>query len=49
MFGHEGKNSILSYLKEQGLATHLQVSKKSMVKQMTKFEVTVELTLKGLK
>jgi len=49
MFGHEGDNSILGFLKEKGLATYIQVSKKSMVKQMTKFEVTVELTAKGLK
>ena len=49
LLGHEGKNSILSYLKDLGYATFLQVQKKSILKQMTKFEVSIELTPKGLK
>lgn len=49
MLGHEGPNSVLSYLKSEGWATYLNVSKKSIIKQFTKFEVTVELTPKGMK
>lgn len=49
IFGHEGQNSILSYLKSEGWATFLQVSKKSMLKQLTKFELNIELTPRGMK
>lgn len=49
LFGHEGQNSILSYLKSEGLATFLQVSKKGIIKSFTKFELTIELTPKGFK
>lgn len=47
LFGHEGQNCILSYLKSEGLATFLQVQKKSIVKSFTKFDMTIELTPKG--
>ena len=49
IFGHEGQNSILSYLKSEGWATFLQVSKKSIIRQITKFELNIELTAKGMK
>lgn len=48
LFGHEGENSILSFLKAEGLATFLQVSKHSVALCMTKYELNIELTKKGL-
>lgn len=36
-------------MKSEGWATFLQVSKKSIIKQYTKFELTIELTPKGFK
>lgn len=49
IFGDEGQNSILSYLKSEGWATFLQVTKKSIIRQITKFELNIELTPRGMK
>ena len=49
LFGYEGKNSILSYLKSEGLANFLQANKHSVGNFMTKFELCIELTEKGVK
>jgi len=48
VFGNEGEGSLLSYLKTEGLATNLVVGKVSVAYCMTKFEVNVDLTEKGL-
>jgi len=48
VFGNEGEGSLLSYLKSEGLATNLVVGKVSVAYCMTKFEVNVDLTEKGL-
>lgn len=48
LFGYEGQNSILSHLKHEGLATFLQVGKHSIAYCLTKFEINIELTKKGL-
>lgn len=46
LFGHQGPKSIISYLKKEGLATSLEVRKKS-IGTMTKFEVVIGLTQAG--
>lgn len=48
LFGHEGENSILSYLKDKGWATYLQICKHSIGFCLTKFEINIELTQAGL-
>jgi len=48
LFGHEGTNSVLSYLKSQGWATGLETRRKSMCGCMTKFDVNIELTKDGV-
>ena len=49
MFGHEGKNSLYSILKEEGLITSLGCHSEHDMRVMTSFLVTVELTEKGFK
>ncbi len=48
LFGHEGKNSLLSLLIEQGLAEGLSAGKENLMDLFSTFEVEVELTKKGL-
>jgi len=48
LIGHEGENSVLSYLKDEGLALTLGASGHNMLWSFSRFEVTVKLTKKGL-
>jgi len=48
LFGNEGEGSILSYLKGKGLATGLETRRKAMCSSLTKFDVNIELTKKGV-
>lgn len=48
LLGHEGENSILSYLKSQGWATGLETRRKALCGSVTKLDVTVELTKEGV-
>jgi insulysin len=50
LFGHEGKNSVLSYLKKAGLAQELYAGASNKLNGVySEFKVTVQLTKKGLK
>lgn len=48
LFGHEGKNSLLSWLKKEGLAMGLSAGGSHMLNCMSNFSVNVSLTKKGL-
>lgn len=48
LFGHEGKNSLLSLLIEEGLALELSAGPSSEMKLFTEFKITVSLTKEGL-
>jgi len=48
LFGNEGEGSILSYLKQKGLVTGLETRRKAMCSSLTKFDVNIELTKKGV-
>ena len=48
LLGHEGVGSLLSYLKEKGWANALGASDNADLSDFVTFEVTVELTSKGL-
>lgn len=47
MFGHEGKNSLLSYLKKEGYALALSAGGDAELNIYSDFVVTVDLTDKG--
>ena len=49
LIGHEGENSLLSYLKAEDYAMELQASADSELDCMSDFSVTITLTKKGLK
>lgn len=46
LFGHQGPKSIIAYLKKEGLARSLDCRKKT-IDNVTKFDVTVQLTNEG--
>ena len=48
LFGHEGKNSILSYLKNEGYAMSLSAGEDHEMGIFSDFCVTIGLTKKGL-
>jgi insulysin len=48
LFGHEGENSLLSYLKSEGLATNLATRISHELHSFDQFTVEVTLTRKGL-
>eukprot|EP00571_Detonula_confervacea_P005605 CAMPEP_0172320798 /NCGR_PEP_ID=MMETSP1058-20130122/41458_1 /TAXON_ID=83371 /ORGANISM="Detonula confervacea, Strain CCMP 353" /LENGTH=1146 /DNA_ID=CAMNT_0013036145 /DNA_START=112 /DNA_END=3552 /DNA_ORIENTATION=- len=48
LLGHEGEGSLLSYLKDKGWANSLGASDNANLSDFITFEVTVELTNKGL-
>lgn len=48
LFGHEGENSLLSYLKEQGYAMALSAGSDHELGVFSSFTVEVTLTQKGL-
>jgi insulysin len=48
LFGHEGENSILSYLKSEGLALELSSSSDHELRAFSTFSVDITLTKKGL-
>jgi len=48
LLGHEGVGSLLSYMKEKGWANSLGASDNANLSDFITFEVTVELTNKGL-
>jgi len=48
LFGHEGENSILSYLKSQGLAVGISAGATHELWGFSIFDVTITLTAKGL-
>jgi insulysin len=47
MFGHEGTNSLLSFLKKEGYALALSAGGDSELNIYSDFVVTVDLTEKG--
>lgn len=49
LFGHEGENSLFSYLKEQGLALKLSSSGSHEIDTFSRFDLTITLSEKGLK
>lgn len=49
MFGHEGENSILSYLTQEGYAMSLSAGEDHELGVFSDFYVKVGLTKKGLK
>jgi len=49
LIGHEGPGSVLSYLKQKGWANSLGASVNEELSDFATFDVTVELTSKGLK
>ena len=49
LIGHEGKGSLLSLLKEEGLATGLSAGGGERKRDYASFEITVQLTEKGEK
>jgi len=49
VIGHEGENSLLSYLKSEDLALELSSSPDHGMDGMTTFEIDITLTKKGLK
>lgn len=48
LFGHEGKNSLLSYLKSEGYAMSLSAGEDHEMGIFSDFSVTIGLTAKGL-
>lgn len=48
LLGHEGKGSLLSFLISEGLATSLSAGGTDNYECYSEFEVTVQLTEKGL-
>jgi len=48
LIGHEGENSLLSYLKEQDLALSLHSSPEHHIGAFSTFEVEITLSAKGL-
>ena len=48
LIGHEGENSLLSYLKAEDYAMDLSASDENELDCMTTFSVTITLTKKGL-
>jgi len=48
LVGHEGPNSLLSYLIDQGFATELSSGYSTELNLFTKFSINVQLTKKGL-
>lgn len=48
LFGHEGKNSLLSYLMAEDLALELSAGGDHELWALSTFEVTITLTKKGL-
>jgi len=48
LFGHEGPNSILSYLKDNDLGMGVTIKTEEVIKQTTLFEMIIDLTPKGL-
>lgn len=49
LFGHEGENSLMSWLKNKGLAHTLTSLEDHNLWGMTTFELNIQLTKKGLK
>lgn len=49
LFGHEGPNSLLSYLKKEDLATELGAGVDHELFGFTSFDISITLTKKGLK
>jgi len=49
LIGHEGENSLLSYLMDEGLALGLSAGYSNELKLFTKISINVTLTKKGLK
>ena len=48
LVGHEGPNSLLSYLIDEGLALNLSSGYNTELKLFTKFTINIQLTKKGL-
>ena len=48
LLGHEGKNSLLSYLIDEGLALELNAGSSNEINLFTKMQVSIKLTKKGL-
>jgi insulysin len=48
LFGHEGENSLLSYLKQEDLAMELMAGSDHEMSVFSSFSVTITLTKKGL-
>lgn len=48
LFGHEGKNSLLSYLKSEGLANELSAGGDHELWSYSNFYIDISLTKKGL-
>ena len=48
LFGHEGENSLLSYLKSEGLASSLSTRISHVLKSYDTLTVEITLTKKGL-
>lgn len=48
LFGHEGPNSLLSYLKQEGLALDLSTNFEHELWCVTSFLIDITLTKKGL-
>lgn len=48
LFGHEGENSLLSYLKSEGLASELSAGGDHELWSFSNFYVDISLTKKGL-
>jgi insulysin len=48
LFGHEGQNSLLSYLKKEGLALELSCGSYNWIHSFNELAVTILLTKKGL-
>jgi insulysin len=49
LLGHEGPNSLLSYLKKEDLAISLSASQTYMMWAWSEVHVSINLTKKGLK
>ena len=48
LIGHEGENSLLSLLIDEGLALELSSGYDTEINQFTKFSITIQLTKKGM-
>ena len=48
LYGHEGENSILSWLKNEGLALELIASQSHQLWGFSNFVITIKLTKKGI-